>query len=582
MAARANIATTRAMMDMQYDAWSRSLRLWKQFIPDLPEQYADFQIWQAEIASKWTNYILDVTGAGRVSQGAALYDLNKFVLQQTLAALPEPMRSFYKSAIMDNKSLTSDSAIALMESIGRKISESGHLYDEKYNGKFFHEAYKGVLEEADDALYKHFSGRESSKYPHLILTASHARGESEKDITDITHGIEALARDSFNGETLRQAEARTGKANHIVMAISTEPNPFLNGAQLLKRVSELRKVKNLDDDKFKHISPAAVKLAKAILQCVVTEPQLIDVNSPERLKVDLAPDAQLTLRSDAEEVAQHISLIGYSKGGNVVSDAMRFLVAELKSERHGKAVFLAEKEPEHFVPMTQNWPMYARGIVRNISLMSLAAIEHPFTDDMQDAGMRRLSVNSTEDLVSGHGRLKGTKGADVATVVKGTADSLGHSPTEAMGTRDSSQKGYLIEDSERNPNIFARRFKEFFAPKYGKAAIARLIFEGDEIAIQPSAGTTDELFEKFQHHIIAALEHHGFTNVHIDTRGDNWREYALTMHEDMTSEDNLQKLRNTFESLKGPQYQGLVIGDDVDDSILTQVQALSGAKKGAA
>lgn len=146
-----------------------------------------------------------------------------------------------------------------------------------------------------------------------------------------------------------------------------------------------------------------------------------------------------------------------------------------------------------------------------------------------------------------------------------------------MGTCDpktgKGDKGYLSKD---DTHFFTRRFKEFFAPKYGKAAIARLLFHDDylEVLIQPSAGTSDVLFSRYEDAIKQAISEafgEASQNIEISSvSGSNSREFKLDIHGvDLLSDSGaLKKLTKAFESLRDTKVgEGLVIGQGVFDSI---------------
>ncbi|MFN8993518.1 MAG: hypothetical protein ACK5X3_07635, partial [Pseudomonadota bacterium] len=362
-----------------------------------------------------------------------------------------------------NELLRGDQAVRLAKALGDVIPGAGLLYNEKYNHKFLTESDQGEIVEADiDAIVEQFAGKSSDKeLPRIVITSSHAQGETLKDVTSITHGIESLIHHS-QGEVTPIAALR-GKSTElkkpiILYACDTQKNPFLNAVELMERLDELDEISRTGKaDKFEKASPSARRIARLMLKCMVTEPEKIDVNDARPLKIPL------TLRANAEHIAQHFQLIGYSKGGNVVSDAMRCLIDELTAkDTRGQHLVWFDETTERDKPLSPDARI--RNLVRNIACASFAAIELPMAQQYKDHGVRRFAVNNKYDKVADHKPYASSAG-DRKIDIEGSPELLGHDPAAALGTRDA--RGYFLKDER-----VARRLKEWFAPMFGKAAIS--------------------------------------------------------------------------------------------------------------
>lgn len=504
-----------------------------------------------------------------------------------------------------------------MQTLGTALPGHGILYTDRYNHQMLAEDSKGEVRSVDYAqLYTLFppvteeDPQAESRWPKLVLTSHHARGGSLKDMTSITHGIESLMKQCFktNGHEKHFAPLefetgdlwhpeRTGKPNAqklmIAYACDVDKNPFLNGAAMLRRVNELethagRNPKNSarNPDMYRDASQSAFRLAKVMLQCLVTEPERIDPNfAGFSLKQPGLSSAPLYIRPDAALVAQHLALIGYSKGGNVVSDAMRILVDELDQKRpDGSSLFFTPENgrfehaagayvgysPIHSMATAQNPLQGVKNIVRHIPLLSLASIEVPLSERMHLAGVRRVSVNNRFDFISGHTQLRQSKGNDEVIWVDGTRDLLGHAPADALG--DKTHKGYILEDPHAR-----RRIEEYFCALYGAAAVSNLQFHYDDkfesenrIAVIPAAGTSDKKILQHCSTIEHYLKEAGFTGVQVGPTEWNPSQILITVNEPLflsqkhkVPSGSLRNLDADAVALKSLTAQGTIVEENV-------------------
>lgn len=487
--------------------------------------------------------------------------------------------------------------------IAKQIRWHGTLFDERFNHKFLTETRPGQnghgkIIDADPnrvaALFKPLSNLHplrTREYPHIVFTSSHARGETFEDVRCITHGIEAMVRDSTK-VPLKHGYYNEGVKSGQVLtlyACDVEESPWRNGAALLNRINTLKALpKNTPDKEFKNMSPGAMRIAKMMLKCMVEHPEDIDVNDTRRLSDIRINNAKpITLRADAQEVARHFHLIGYSKGGNVVSDAMRYMVAELTAKREdGKDLFqLHVADPT--IRKSQDRTMSQHNvcnIMRSIPVLALASVEVGMSDFDKNHGIRRLSINNEDDLISAHHNFESTK-YDERLIIKGSKDHLGHSPQEFLGTRgldkEFKARGYVHNDKRA-----ARRLKEFEAPLYGKAAVGHLVFNGHaadgEVTLEAATGTTADQIVARKTMILEAVNEAWHPKRSIGKHLSAVAKYTAKTPQLSVDHDNpgvvtltcpgadfahnredLIKLRDAMKILRHPVSKGLVIADTI-------------------
>lgn len=570
------------------------------------------KFWQEQATrahiSVWLDQDARTTHTDGSSAFGRYYQHVKSLLQDTFEYLPEPLRSLMKSPLKNDstvqKILRSQDQVDLFRLIDATIrkrypNEHGELYDEKYNHKFLTENSKGDIVAMDeDAVVKLFDKRgdvegKGEIYPHIILTSSHAQGETKNDITSITHGIEALARDS-EGKKLPHGYVDTAVKpgqTLTLYACDVDKSPWLNGAALMSRILELKRIEKTGEVEtdFNEISPGAKRLAKLMLKCMVEDPQSIDTKDPRSMHdIAINREQPLRLRADAIEIAHHFQLIGYSKGGNVVSDALRYLVSEL-SARNAREQNLFEMHPESPALNGDGTQMNTHNIskiVRNIASMAIASVEVGMSDYYKAHGVRRVAFNNNNDLISAHHNYEDSV-YDERWIIDGVEQHVGHAPQDMMGTRDDI-KGYAHND----PRV-ARRLKEFFAPNYGKAAIGRVVFNGHadagEVTIEAATGTTDRQIEQFASTIETAVAKAlklRPSGVKLTSNPEQPGIFNLNCKGvDFTKSANaLNGLKDAFTELRSsPAIKGLLVTQsilDADGDIDRQIKVVSARGRG--
>jgi len=388
-----------------------------------------------------------------------------------------------------------------------------------------------------DDIREMFNSPNPDDWPQLMLTCNHAMCGTHTDVSGIMRGCRKLAMDTFGRskvELIRNpheevanpsAKSEWGKKTLIVSAIDAQPNAWLNGAELLDRLLELRderdkneaeaeKYKQMDDyaeaerisgralESDVHMSGAAKRLAKIILKLIVEDPDLIDVDAKVLAVQDIVQSIDkfphvrhslekqggcIKLRDNAADIVQHIHLAGYSKGGNTVSDAMRYLAKELRATKNlqkgGQPAFAVT---DHHAKARDRMDIHAAvrpiqkediaAILRNIGVLCVAAGEIPLTREEKEYGIRRINVLNKEDVIATHFS-EGEKWRygthDELMEVDGTKRGLGHSPEEALGYyedddgRKVGKRGYLHD----NPHVHDR-LECLFASMFNKLAVS--------------------------------------------------------------------------------------------------------------
>jgi hypothetical protein len=208
---------------------------------------------------------------------------------------------------------------------------------------------------------------------------------------------------------------------------------------------------------------------------MVTEPERVHFDAPcteaklmtgdaEGRRPSLPEDMRLAepplvLREDASRVVSRALLAGYSKGGNMVSDAVRLLKDELEGAlRHGMLdARPLLKQPELAIDAIPPRQVTSR-ILSSIGLLSIAAGEEPLTQDEKDAGIRRVNILSDRDLIASHfaaGREHEYHSRDELIRVKGTDADMGHRWQHALLEAPGMATGFIMADKKARQHVQA-------------------------------------------------------------------------------------------------------------------------------
>jgi hypothetical protein len=515
--------------------------------------------------------------------------LKHYLPTERYESLPESIRSGLQkmqvTAKTFNEWLEQDWLLDSTERWARSFDDHGILYGPPYNHQFLTEDNDGNIVAVDpEDIISLFQATprngwvKPTHFPHLIFTSSHASGENLSDVTGITHGIEAVARQSW-GKPLNIARAgapiQPGQTL-VLYSCETEKNPLLNGVLLTRRVKEL-KARERDGlpDIGRYMSPGAKRIGALMMACMSenyyqdagegkTRP-LFSILHPHSLR---GSDARVQLSEDASRVAQHMSVMGFSKGGNVAKDSMRYLENELCAKgRDGRDVVRTAWEPGYERGITQLGNYGVRCILHNINLGVVYARERPLNGRQKAHGINCVAFNNRNDpLTMGYDFPGSTN--DEFYLLDGPEENA-HAPQIALGTRTTP--GTVMDESR-----VARRMREWFAPHYGRAAIANILFEEGRVMLEAAPGTPDEKLADHGDTIAAALEKAGLHDVKLVGNHAHVGLFEIHTREQLFGDRlALKRLHGAFEGLRRAE-NGLVIAQSIlDHDIPQQIDAVS-------
>lgn len=436
------------------------------------------------------------------------------------------------------------------------LRPSDEAVNQHLNGRLFTHNKDGSLNATSaSAIRPYFDPKNSDKWPNLILTSSHALVRDHTDISSTMKGFHTLIMHSFGAADGSQAKdlpliRETDVSRHpttgdhkqtiIASAVYNDHNAWVNGGNLLKRLHQLdqlyeseKRGEHLTKPQFEaaaqlDMSPAALQLSKLILSLIVEEPERVRMEPDAPSLIGSAAEP-LHLRPDAAHILQHVKLAGYSKGGNIVTDAVRHLILQLQHEGAVLAPTALNVAPvpaaQPYIPVSN--PIIT-SLIRNVGILAVNPGICPLTDREKDLGMRRISIRNNLDRISAHLFRKhdreqrfGTH--DAVYVVNGKSmGDLGHGIDAALGTR--SKPGYLIDPSKASPEdaqtlqLVRSRLQAFFASCYNKVGISHITYDEADpttLGIEFSNGVSETLIGKDAEQIIDSMEQAGLQNVRM-------------------------------------------------------------------
>lgn len=432
------------------------------------------------------------------------------------------------------------------------------------NGKLFTHYHDGSLNEVQpQQLWQHFKADRKDRWPNLILSSSHALVRDHNDVSSTMQGFHALIMHSFGDEQgrapdlplIRDADkisiSGKGRQTLLVAAVHNHHNAWVNGGDLLQRLHRLDQLYEAEEQGhittqhqrehayLEGMSPAAIHLSRVMLSLIVTEPQRVPTRDHSASLLE--PQPPLKLREDACEVLQHIKLAGYSKGGNIVTDAVRHLILQLEHE--GSVLAPQTFDPQApaaqaFVPPT---PLVIASLVHNVGILAVNPGICPLTQREKDLGMRRIAIRNNLDRISGHLFRKhdredrfGTHD-DVYVINGKSMGDLGHGIDASLGTRDDS--GYLTDESKvfsadiLTLRLVRSRLQAFFASCYNSVGISHIHDDPshpEQLGIEFSSGaSTAQMTESIQT-ITRAFERAGLTDVAVQCGHDVKRQWIVS------------------------------------------------------
>ncbi len=404
-----------------------------------------------------------------------------------------------------------------------------------------------------------FDPRKPKDWPNIILTANHARASSSDDLVELLKGVEQIARDAggkpLNLHRLQNAQAKPQVAGKTItlLACHTARDIFCNGADLLDRRCTLEEdaVGNADPAKrsLEHMSPAAMRIAKLMLKSMAESPAhssatpLIDLDRATSAHRDagnpFVADAHaknVVLRADANAIAQHFKLVGYSKGANTVTDALRFFYMECT--RLGDRLKIRDAHGHTHVATAKE----IKTLIENIGLLSLAPGEVPLTHaEKHVVGIKRTTILNTHDVTAGHLVNPDAKDYDVwsdkLVTIEGSDAELGHSIRSALG--GAGKPGYIMDPANKlkaGYRVAQDDVRAFFASNHKLHAITTLCLspEGSEnvMYIQFAPGVSRAEERAVESHIAQAFKQNGFEGATVQSDLANRRRLRVVLDHD--------------------------------------------------
>lgn len=499
-------------------------------------------------------------------------------------------------AINNSAFYSSPEYAKMMWDIGKTQGADTQVND-RLNDRFFtHNSTRsddpkmaGSLNEASAGqVHNYFKPGESEKWPNLILTSSHALVRDHKDVSDVLKGFHALITQAYgngsgnhraadldlirtlNGSDEQPAKDRSKPPRTIMLsAVYNDKNAMVNGGTLLLRMHHLADVgKHYKDiivspqerERMEQaylgserdgtqMSHASINLGRLILSLIVQKPeQLGEINRPNDPAFYrdpfITPATAIKLRPDADDVLQHIKLAGYSKGGTIVTDALRFLILQLEHLNHGKACFQDHAGKD----------ISAQDIARMMTHMGVLCVNpgiNPLSVREQQLGIRRMTVRNDNDIVTSHLfkkyaddpdsgiKIDASGDVDNVYVVNGSKDNLGHGIEEALGSRKNA--GYLMSTHDQDPEYVVKaeiksRLQSFFASCYGKMGLSQVKLETDgsecALKVELSTGVTFEQFKDGKRPAIieGVLKKAGFEQIRMQHDDSQASPYKGVIH----------------------------------------------------
>jgi len=380
-------------------------------------------------------------------------------------------------------------AISALRKAG-KYSDDNQLHS--LNNRYFaFDDSDGVADAPTETTFTptdYFPKGKAKTWPMLVLTTNHATARDLDDLGVIMHGWERLYQDAM---------PESAPDVKVISTLFTRENRELNGANLLQRLHNIKETDETSVRNLQGISPDSVQLGNMILSLLIEKPDMINISGDEgrtdtyENAYDLPPlckkepshEQTLVLRSDAAEVASHIRLAGYSRGGGAVTDAMRYVARQLvpsardktSDEKPFPTFKIRDAKTKRIRPLDKA-DKDAKAILSHMPLLSVAPWETTLTEREADIGIRRLTLLNTYDELATRFFLKYNRkdvhspDEDKLEMVDGVMGARAHNPREALlGPCDESGKpsgepGYFADNAQAKAAI-----EELFSPAIEKS-----------------------------------------------------------------------------------------------------------------
>ncbi len=540
-----------------------------------------------------------------------LYRGQRKIFDGWLGLIPPLLRHTYTDMLTHSTSFQGAGASSFFRNMSRQLhggKAKPSEMQEQCNDTLWTHNPDGTLNFVmSDDVVPLFKPGKPEEWPNLLLTANHARAGKSEDLVELMRGVEKLGGDAWGKPLdlyrLRHQESKkpnvAGKTI-LMLACHTERDIFLNGAELIDRRLALQEDRNKENPAKRtreHMSPASMRLAKLILKTMVepdpTRPKLVDLARAKREheKVPFVANDHshsLVLRVDATSIAQHIKLVGYSKGAEAVCSALRFYFAECKALE----TRLQMREKDGTVRAVTDNDL--KQIIGNIGLLSIAPGEVPLTKAEKDVvGIKRVTILNSNDYTAGHlvnpDKRDYDRWSDRLVVIEGTREEGGHSIDASLGTTGVNgarpKTGFIMNPSNTgrpNYKVAQDEVKAFFASNHRVQAIttACLSPEGADntLYLQFAPGTSRANETQLAQTITAALHQKGFPDATVESDLTHRRRLRVVLDHDamktpiVTNDSqwnimavNHNKVQRCQEALKAfsGMSKGLFVASDV-------------------
>lgn len=330
---------------------------------------------------------------------------------------------------------------------------------------------------------------ENPNGPKVVITSNHAFHETRPDLTAVTDNVERLTNASITAirgpyEAIEEGdlpdhtatidkEGGLDKDDILTVCVShTRENNFLNLAQLFQRLDEVEQhYGQPENDPMNSVASTSRMVCETILQTIV-EPA-------DRNKVSLRQDMNGSwelfdhdnpprLRDDAAEIIRQSTFVGFSQGGNMMRDGMRFLTRELE-----ELAPLAEAE--------QGIGPDIRNILGAINMTVMSCNVKAMDDFYRERGVYVPILSNKSDGIAPPPAFKHATD-DPRFDFDGFTDFSGHHPEMKI-------EGILKDDDTR------RYFRGVFADSAQASAISMADIHNGVIYFEKAPGTDPKLFE---------------------------------------------------------------------------------------
>ena len=323
--------------------------------------------------------------------------------------------------------------------------------------------------------------------PNILFTSNHAFHENRPDLTAVTDNVEKLANASIAAikgpysaitndslpnflKTFDETSKLNSKDTITVCVSHTRENNFLNLAQLFHRLDEVEQhLGHPETDPMSYLAPTSRMVCETILQSIVKEPSKVKLHQDEQGKWQLFErNNPPTLRENAPEALNKAIFVGFSQGGNMMRDGLRFLTQELET-----LAPLAEAEKGNGYDI--------RRILGNINMTVMSCNVKQMDEFYRQRGVYSPILSNKADTIAPPPAFEHDP-LDPKVDFDGFTDFFGHHPAMKI-------EGILKDNETR------RYFRGAFARTGQAAAISMANVYNDTLYFEMAPGSDPVIFE---------------------------------------------------------------------------------------